>query len=60
MRASRQCEVNCVVGLFKESKHDLPGALAAYQASVDTKSVTDLEYSIAKFALQRLQNAQSL
>lgn len=60
MRASRQCEVNCVVGLLKESKHDLPGALAAYQASVDTKSVTDLEYSIAKFALQRLHNSQQL
>lgn len=60
MRASRQCEVNCVVGLLKESKHDLPGALAAYQASVDTESVTDLEYSIAKFALQRLHDAHSL
>jgi tetratricopeptide (TPR) repeat protein/transglutaminase-like putative cysteine protease len=58
MRASRQCEVNCVVGLLKESKQDLPGALAAYQASIDTKSVTDLEYSIAKLALQRLHNFQ--
>jgi tetratricopeptide (TPR) repeat protein len=58
MRASRQCEVNCVVGLLKESKHDLPGALAAYQAGVDTKSVTDLEYSIAKFALLRLRGKQ--
>jgi tetratricopeptide (TPR) repeat protein len=59
MRASRQCEVNCVVGLLKESKHDMAGALAAYQASVATKSVIDLEYSIAKLALQRLRDSHS-
>jgi hypothetical protein len=56
MRGSRECEVNCFVGLLKESKHDLPGALAAYQASVATKSVTDLEYMIARLALKRLRD----
>jgi tetratricopeptide (TPR) repeat protein len=56
MRASRECEVNCIVGLLKESKRDLPGALAAYQASVATKSVTDLEYMIARLALKRLRD----
>jgi tetratricopeptide (TPR) repeat protein len=58
MRGSRECEVNCIVGLLKESKHDLPGALAAYQASVATKSVTDLEYMIARLALKRLRDAR--
>jgi tetratricopeptide (TPR) repeat protein/transglutaminase-like putative cysteine protease len=56
MRGSRECEVNCIVGLLKESNHDLPGALAAYQASVATKSVTDLEYMIARLALKRLRD----
>jgi tetratricopeptide (TPR) repeat protein len=56
-RASRECEVNCIIGLVKESKHDLPGALAAYQASVATKSAGDVEYFIAKQAVHRLQNS---
>jgi hypothetical protein len=59
IRASRECEVNCVVGLVKESKHDLAGALAAYQASVATKSVTDQEYLISKLAVQRLRDKHS-
>jgi len=56
MHASRECEVNCTVGLLKEANHDLPGALAAYEAAVATKSVTDLEHLIARLALQRLRN----
>ena len=59
MHTSRECEVNCIVALVKESKHDLPGALAAYKACLDTKSVTDLEYNIARFAMQRLRGPQS-
>jgi tetratricopeptide (TPR) repeat protein len=55
LRASRECEVNCMVGLLKEAGHDLPGALAAYQACAATKAVNDFEYLIAQFALQRLR-----
>ncbi|HVM47218.1 MAG TPA: DUF3857 domain-containing protein [Candidatus Acidoferrum sp.] len=59
MHASRECEVNCMIGLLKESRHDLPGALAAYEACLATKSVTDLEYSIARFAVRRLRDAHA-
>jgi len=55
MHASRVCEINCTIGLLKEANHDLPGALAAYEAAVATKSVTDLEHLIARLALQRLR-----
>ena len=54
-RTSRECEVNCIIGLHKESKHDTAGALAAYQACLATKSMADTEYFIAKLAVQRLQ-----
>jgi tetratricopeptide (TPR) repeat protein/transglutaminase-like putative cysteine protease len=58
-RGSRECEVNCIVGLLKESKHDISGAMAAYQASLATKSAADTEYFFAKLALQRLQNSRN-
>lgn len=56
-RNSRECEVNCLIGLVKESNHDIPGALAAYNASIATQSVVDVEFFIAKCAVQRLQSA---
>lgn len=58
MHASRECEVNCILGLLRESKRDIPGAIAAYKASLDTKSATDLEYLMARLALQRLQGVR--
>ncbi len=56
-RTSRECEVNCIIGLVKESRHDIPGAIAAYQASLATKSSGDTEYFVSKLAVQRLQKS---
>ena len=55
MRASRQCEVLCIIGMINEAKRDIPAAMAAYKACVATGAVNDNEYLMASLALRRLQ-----